>query len=63
MEELKRIYGICPECKKGYLVKEVLFEGILFNRKKVIIFMCPFCSFTNKRILKLNERSFEKEIE
>lgn len=63
MEELKRIYGLCPECKKGYLVKETLYEGIILNRKKIVIFMCPLCKFTNKRVFKLNEQQYQEEIQ
>ena len=56
-------YGLCPKCKKGYLVKEILYEGVILNRKKIIVFYCPFCDFKNKHILKLNEQQYQKELE
>lgn len=63
MEELKRIYGLCPECKKGYLVKETLYKGIILNRKKILIFYCPLCNFENKKVFKLNEQQYQEEIQ
>jgi hypothetical protein len=56
-------YGLCPRCRKGYLVKEIFYEGVIFNRRKVIVFYCPYCSFKNKHILKINEMQFQKEID
>jgi ssDNA-binding Zn-finger/Zn-ribbon topoisomerase 1 len=62
MEDTKRIYGLCPKCKKGYLVKETLFNGIIFNRQKIEIFFCPQCDFKNKIVFKLNEQQYQEEI-
>lgn len=61
MEDIKRIYGLCPKCGKGYLIKEVLYDGFIFNRRKVLIFLCPFCVFKNIHILKINENQYQKE--
>lgn len=63
MEEPNRIYGLCPKCKNGYLLKETLFEGIILNRKKIITYYCPSCDFKNKVVFKLNEKQYNKETE
>lgn len=63
MEDKSRLYGLCTKCNKGYLVKEILFEGTIFNRKKVIIFYCPYCDFTNKHTFNINENQYRKESE
>lgn len=63
MEDTKRIYGQCPICKKGYLVKETFFNGIIFNRIKTVIFYCPYCDFRNTHIFRLNENQYQREQE
>jgi hypothetical protein len=61
MEDQQKLYGQCPKCKKGYLVRETLYEGVILNRQKVAIFFCPFCDFKNIHKFKLNEQQYKKE--
>ena len=54
---------ICKKCMKGFLIKEILYGGIIFNRIKIITFFCPYCDFRNTHKFKLNETQFQKEID
>jgi RNase P subunit RPR2 len=53
---------ICPKCKKAMLHKEEIYEGVILNRKKRVVFYCPICEFKNTLIFKLNEQQYQKEM-
>jgi len=54
---------ICKKCMKGFLMKEILYGGIIFSRTKTIILYCPYCDFRNSHKFKLNESQYQKECE
>lgn len=52
----------CLSCNSE-IMKEILFSGIIFNRKKTIIYYCPLCENTKKEfVFKLSNRQFKKEV-
>ena len=52
---------ICPKCMKAYLLKEILYSGTIFGRKKIISFYCPLCDFRNDKKFKINENQYQEE--
>ena len=51
---------LCPKCSKGEIKEIIVFEGILFNRKKKIINYCPLCDFKNEHIFRINEDTYQE---
>jgi len=51
----------CLVCNSE-IMKETLFSGTLFNRKKTIIYYCPLCGFEKKKEFKLNNKQYKKEV-
>jgi RNase P subunit RPR2 len=51
---------ICPKCK-AELKEQISIRGILFWKKKEVIFYCPSCSFENKRQFKLSYKDVDFE--
>lgn len=51
---------ICPKCK-AELKEQISIRGILFWKKKEVIFYCASCSFENKRSFKLSRKDIKFE--
>lgn len=51
----------CLVCNSE-VMSETLFSGMLFNRKKTIIYYCPLCDFEKKKEFKLNNKQYKKEV-
>jgi rubredoxin len=53
----------CPSCGKAEVIQEISLSGIVFNRKKKIVFYCPMCPFNSKKDFQLNEDEYQLELE
>jgi hypothetical protein len=51
--------GICPKCKEGEIQEQTSIRGILFWKKKEVIFYCPLCNFENVRKFKVSKKDIE----
>lgn len=52
----------CPKCQMGFLIKQIIYGGMVFKRKMNIIYFCPMCDFENTKSFKINEDEYQKGI-
>lgn len=50
---------ICPKCKRGEVQEQTSIRGILFWKKKEVIFYCPLCNFENVRKFKVSKKDIQ----
>ena len=53
----------CPKCNKTELREEVNLVGVIFARKKRLIFYCPLCDYKNVRTFDLKEEEYQAEMD